>query len=97
MDWIWQGKIRTRNKTVKSLKKNRNLKWKISHKAIMKPIIKPDKKWHTKWKQSEICVIVNNMHLTYETLAKMVGRTENAVKVKKSRLKKRTVQTNADD
>ena len=87
-DWIRQGKISVRNKTYKSKKKNRNCKWKISHYEMMRPKIKENPKWKTTWKPYEVKILKDNMNLDIDTLSRMIGRTKNAVKIKKCRLKR---------
>lgn len=84
LDWIRKGKIKSRKKS--SSKKRHKLNKKIFSQKNRRRLQKPYPKYSSPWSPAEIYVL-KNWTGTGEQLAKAVGRSVNAVRIKRSRLK----------
>lgn len=81
--WVRSGKIQSRKKdnSKKRHKLNENLFYRYSAKKFAKPY----PKYSTTWSETELYVL-RNWTGTDEQLAKAVGRSINAVRIKRCRL-----------
>ena len=81
--WVRSGKIKSKKKG--NSKKRHRLNERIFYHCSTKKFIKPYPKYSTTWSETEI-YILRNWTGTDEGLAKAVGRSVNAVRIKRSRL-----------
>lgn len=81
--WFRSGRIKSKKKD--NSKKRHRLNERLFYHNSKKPFIKPYPKYSTTWSKTEIYVL-QNWTGTDEELAKAVGRSVNAVRIKRSRL-----------
>lgn len=81
--WVRSGKIQSRKKN--NSKKHHRLNESLFCRYSVKKFAKPYPKYSTTWSETEMYVL-RNWTGTDEELAKAVGRSVNAVRIKRSRL-----------
>lgn len=84
--WVRAGRIKTTKKNPHSKKRHRLNEERFYHDS-WKPFLKPYPKYSTSWSETELYVM-RNWTGTDEQLAKAVGRSVNAVRIKRSRINK---------
>lgn len=85
--WVRAGRLKTNKKNSKSKKRHRLNDHLFYHcdKRIINTFQKPYPKYSTPWSETEIYVL-KNWNGSDKGLAKAVGRSVNAVRIKRSRL-----------
>lgn len=83
IDYIQKGIIRAYKK-----KPRQHYKIPENQKKKLKLLKKSYPKYSKSYSDIEIRIIMNNKDLTNKIIAKMIGRTENSVKVKRCRMRK---------
>lgn len=83
LSWVRKGKIKSQKKN--NGKRHHRLNEELFYAVSADRYKKPYPKYSTTWSETELCVL-RNWTGTDEQLAKAVGRSVNAVRIKRCRL-----------